>query len=114
MAKTLIINTLGATTKSFSLPADDTAASAFCAGVLAGQYEGYVKQGEVGTDSGITAYNDVRVQISSDTDSKTYIGFAGKVGATDVEIQNALIGKTVNGVKADKVFVSMREIKVSP
>ena len=112
MAKTLVINTLGSTTKSFSLPADDTAASAFCAAMLDGEYEGYVKQSESGTDSGITAYHDVKVQISSDTGSKTYFGFLAKVGVTDVEIQTALVGKTINGVKADKVFVQMREVAV--
>jgi len=112
MAKTLVINTLGSTSKSFSLPADDTAASAFCAAMLDGEYVGYVKQSETGTDSGITGYNDVSVQVSSDTGSKTYFGFLAKSGVTDVEIQNALVGKTFNGVKADKVFVSMRSITV--
>lgn len=112
MAKTLVINTLGSKSKSFSLPAGDTAASAFCAAMLDGEYEGYVKQSEVGTDSGIIAYHDVKVQIASETGSKTYFGFAAKVGVTDVEIQNALVGKTINGVKADKVFVQMREVAV--
>ncbi len=112
MAKTLVINTLGSTSKSFSLPADDTAASAFCAAMLDGEYVGYVKQSETGTDSGITAYNDVSVQVASSTGTKTYFGFLAKTGVTDVEIQNALVGKTFNGVKADTVFVSMREVKV--
>ncbi|AFL69751.1 hypothetical protein [Sulfurospirillum barnesii] len=112
MAKTLIYNTLGATTKSFSVPADDTSASAFCSAMLDGEYEGFVKKSESGTDTGITGYHDVRVQVSNDTGSKTYFGFLAKIGVTDVEIQNALIGKTFNGVKADKLFVQMREVKV--
>ena len=110
MAKTLIINTLGSATTSFSLPADDTAASGFCGVVLDGEYVGYVKQSEVGTDTAVPSYHDVRVQLASDVGSKTYFNFLAKAGVTDVEIQNALVGVTVNGVKADRVFVSMREV----
>lgn len=112
MAKTLVVNTLGSTTKSFSLTADDTAAAAFCAAMLDGEYEGYLMTGEAGTDNGITAYNLAQVQISATTGEKTYIKLAVKSTIDDVEIQNALLGITVNGVKADKVFVSMREVKV--
>jgi len=112
MAKSLVINTLGTTSKGFSLPCDDTAAAAFCAALLDGEYSIYAKQSEAGTDSGITGYNDVKVQVSSDTGSKTYFGFLAKTGVTDVEIQNALKGMTINGVKADTVFVSMRAIQV--
>ncbi|AHJ12346.1 hypothetical protein [Sulfurospirillum multivorans] len=112
MAKTLVLNTLGSTTKGFSLPASDTAASAFCAAMLDGEYVGYTKQSESGSDSGITAYHDVSIQIASSTGSKTYFGFLAKAGVTDVEIQTALVGKTINGVKADTVFVTMREVAV--
>lgn len=112
MAKTLVYNTQGSNTSVFSLPADDTAASAFCSAILDGESVGYVKQSESGTDSGITGYHDVKVQIASETGSKTYFGFLAKIGVTDVEIQNALVGITVNGVKADKVWVQMREVAV--
>ena len=112
MAKSLVINALGTTSKSFSLPCDDTVAASFCAAILDGEYSIYSKTGEAGTDSGITGYNDVKVQISSDSGSKTYFGFLAKSGVTDVEIQNALKGMTINGVKADTVFVTMRPVVV--
>ncbi len=113
MAKTLVINTLGSNKSSFALPSNDTAASAFCAAALDGEYVGYTKQSESGSDTGITAYQDVKVQIASDSGLKTYFGFLAKVGVTDVEIQQALVGTTVNGVLADRVFVQMREVSVA-
>ena len=112
MGKCLVINTFGSSSSGFSLPANNTAASAFCAAMLEGEYVGYVLQSEAGTDTGITGYHDVSVQVASETGSKTYFGFLAKIGVTDVEIQNAILGMTINGVKADKVFVQMREVAV--
>lgn len=109
--KTLVINTIGAVTKGFVVPASAENAKSFCDALLVGQYEGYEKTSELGTDSGILTYNKVKVQIKG-AGGSTYFSFAGKATASDVDIQNALVGKTFNGIKADTVFVQMNTVTV--
>ena len=110
MAKTLVKNKLGAKTHSFSLPCDDTVASAFCASVLDGEYVGYAHVGTTGSDVA-TGYNMVELMIKNDAGLKTYLNVAAKASKTEADIYTALTGKTFNGVKADNIAItSMRSV----
>jgi len=104
--KTLIRNTLGNKTLSFSLPADDTVAQTFCATALDGEFAGFVENSVVGSDVGITSYNDVMVIIKNEAGAKTYLPMALKSNMSEADIYAALLGKTFNTVKADYLYIT--------
>ena len=106
MAKTLLINHLGAVSKWVFLPCDDTVALTFAGTFLDGKYEAYAKTGEAGSDKGITTYNDVTVMIKDTAGRSTYISFPAKATKSDTEILTALAGKTFNTVKADQIAIT--------
>lgn len=104
MAKSLVINELGATKKWLFLPCDDTVATAFATAMLEGKFEVFVRTGEVGTDNA-TSYRDVTVSIKNVAGKSTYISFPAKSTKSDSDILTALAGKTFNGVKGDTVAI---------
>ena len=104
MAKCIIKNKLGNKTHTFTLPCDDTVASAFCASMLDGEYVGYVETSKVGTDVA-TPYNEVSLMIKNLLGVKTYLNLAVKSTKSEDDIYTALTGKTYNGVKADNISI---------
>lgn len=110
MAKTIIKNKLGNKTHSFSLPCDDTVASAFCASMLDGEYVGYVETGKTGSPIA-SPYNEVSLMIKNTAGLKAYLNLAVKSGKSEADIYTALTGKTFNGVKADNISImKMRSV----
>jgi len=105
MAKSLVLNTLGSVTKSFSLPASDTNAKSFCEKYLDGKYEVLALTSSVGADTDVEGF-DVSVQFSdSTTGRKSYISFIMKADKNEGDVKNALMGKTIDGIKIDTVVV---------
>ena len=105
MAKCLVLNTLGSTTKSFSLPASDTNAMSICEKYLGGKYEVFALTSSVGADTDIAAF-DASVQVSdSTTGRKTYLNFIMKDDKNEGDVRNALMGKIIDGIKIDTVVV---------
>jgi hypothetical protein len=106
MAKSLVINTLGGRKKFIYLPCSDTAASDFASNMLEGTYTVFKKETDVGYDSGITSARSVTV-VGTDQNSgqKTALSFIVKQNKSSDDIENALKGKTYNGVKFDEVVV---------
>lgn len=104
MGKTLVKNILGNKTHTFTLPCDDTVASAFCAEFLDGEYAGFVETSTTGTDTP-TPYKQVSVVIENTLGYKAYLNMAVKATKSEADIYTALTGLTFNGVKAEKIAI---------
>ena len=105
MGKCLILNTLGSVTKSFSLPAENTKAKSFCEKYLDGTYEIFNLASTVDADTDVEGF-DVSVQVSdSTTGRKSYLSFIMKADKNEGDVKNALMGKTIDGIKIDTVVV---------
>jgi len=106
MAKTLIRNVLGGKSFSFYVPANDENAQGFCSAILQGEYEGLIEQGVEGNDTVAGGYNKVTVLIEDNAGQKLYVNMACPVTKSEEDIYNALAGVTLNGVHADKMYVT--------
>jgi len=106
MAKTLIRNVLGGKSFSFYVPATDEKAQEFCATILEGEYEGLIEKGVEGNDTVTGGYNKVTVLIEDNAGQKLYLNMACPITKSEEDIYNALNGVTLNGVHADKLYVT--------
>ena len=105
MAKSMIKNTVGSKKLSVYVPCGSTEAQAFADAVLDGTTDVYQQESVAGSDIVDTA-RDVRVMIQDETSgSKDYLNFLIKSTKHEGDVISALVGKTFNGVKADKVVV---------
>lgn len=106
MAKSLIRNRLGKKTFNNYVPADADNAKAFADAVLDGEYEIFSFVGESGNDSISGGYKKYTLMLKDDSNKlSTYLNVVVPLGKTPEEIRSALLGKTFNGVKVDRVIV---------
>lgn len=105
MAKSMIKNKVGSKILSVYVPCGSTEAQAFADAVLDGTTDVYQQESVSGSDVVDTA-RDVRVMIQSETSgAKAYLNFLIKSTKHEGDVITALLAKTFNGVKADKVVV---------
>jgi len=111
MAKSMIRNQLGSKVLTSYVPADATNAQTFADAVLDGETRVYEEVSTVGSDAVDTA-RDVNVMVQDETTgAKSYLRFVIKSSKHEGDVISALVSKTFNGVKADKVVVvSMRSV----
>ena len=114
MAKSMIRQKLGEKTFSSYVPATAENAKGL-AELMPGEYEIFELVGESGDKTVTDGYYDVTVMLQNDeTKSKTYIGFAMKLNKNEEDIFNAFQGKTINGVKADEVYIlGMKKVVIA-
>ena len=111
MAVSMIRQKLGNRVFTNYVPAGGEEAKSFADEFLPGEYEILTKVGESGSDS-VTEARFYLVMIKNDeTHEKTYLSFYAKANTSDVDVKNALTGKTFNNVKADSVYI-LRSRKV--
>lgn len=110
----MIRQRLGDRTFNNYVPANSTDAQAFADALLPGEYEVFELVGESGTDNVTGGYKKYTVMIKDETTYKsTYLTIVVPISKSSTEIRNALIGKTFNGVKADRVIVlNEREVGI--
>jgi len=111
MAQSLIRNKVGEKTYNIYVPADDANAKSFADAVLEGTYEVLAKSSTAGSDA-VTEAEDVTIFYEEDaTKKRGYLRFLAKSSSDEEAILSALVGKTYNGIKADKVvIISMRTV----
>ena len=111
MAQSLIRNKVGTKTYNIYVPSDDVNAQTFADAVLEGTYSVLAQTSSVGSDL-VTEAEDVTIFYEEDaTKKRNYLRFLAKSTITEEDIINALVGKTYNGIKADKVvIISMRTV----
>ncbi|MDO8454076.1 MAG: hypothetical protein Q7S59_05850 [Sulfurimonas sp.] len=111
MAKSMIRNKLGEKTLTLFLPAGATEAQAFCDTCLDGETAVFQAMTTVGSDV-VTTARDVNVMISNlTTGEKGYLSFLIEETKHEGDVISALLNKTFNGVKAERVVVvSMRTV----
>ncbi|NCS70410.1 MAG: hypothetical protein COT46_00195 [Sulfurimonas sp. CG08_land_8_20_14_0_20_36_33] len=111
MAKSMIRNKLGTKTLTMYVPANNVAAQAFADAVLDGETSVYEGLPAVGSDV-VTTARDVNVMIQETaTGAKAYLSFIIKATKHEGDVTTALLGKTFNGVIADKVvIIGMRTV----
>jgi len=111
MAKTLIRNKVGERSFNIYVPAGDVEAKDFADGVLDGTYDVLELTSTTGSDN-VTEAEDVTVFYEEDaTQKRGYLRFIAKSSKSEEDIIAALVGKTFNGIKADKVvIISMRTV----
>ena len=106
MATCMIRQKLGSKTFTSYVPADDENAKALADAVLPGEYEILKLVGESGSDTVTGGYRKYTVMLKDDeTHKSTYLNIVVSQGKTSTEVRSALLGKTFNGVKADRVIV---------
>jgi len=106
MGVCMIKNKLGQKVFTSYVPAGDEEAKAFADSFLVGEYEIFKKIGESGSDVVTGGYKKFTIMLKDD-DAKlsTYLNVVVPQGKSSTDIRNALLGKTFNGVKADRVIV---------
>jgi hypothetical protein len=110
MATSMIRQKLGKKTFNNYVPAGADDAKALVDAVMPGEYEIFEKVGESGTETVSDGYKKFTVMLrSEETHQKTYLNLVVPNAKNETDIKSALSGKTVNGVKADVVYV-MNEI----
>ena len=108
MSVSMIRNKLGDKSYINYWPCDADAAQGLCDVALQGTWQVFEKIGESGSDNVTDGYFDVFAVIQSEeTEDKAYFGFAIPLNKNEGDVFNALKGKTINGVKADKVYVRL-------
>jgi len=106
MATSMIRQKLGNKTFVNYVPADADNAKAFADGVLPGEYEVFQLVGETGNETVSGGYKKYTVMLKDEeTHKSTYLNIVVPLGKTSSDIRSALLGKTFNGVKADRVIV---------
>lgn len=104
--KTLVKNQIDSKSFTFSLPATSANAKDFCDNYLVGTYAIFEKQSDGGSDVSVATFKQALVTCkNTDTNEVVYFGMSLPSSKTPNEVSAALIGKTINGVKIDKVFV---------
>jgi len=111
MAKSLIRNQVGDKVHNIYVPADSGAADTFAQNVLEGTYSVLELKETTGSDQ-VTEAEDVTIFYEEEaTGKRNYLRFLAKSTKSEEDIINALVGKTYNGIKADKVvIISMRTV----
>jgi len=113
MATSMIRQKLGNKTFVNYVPADDENAKALAEAVLPGEYEILKLVGESGSDTVTGGYKKFTVMLKDEeTHKSTYLNIVVPQGKNSDDIRNALLGKTFNGVKADRVVV-LNERKIT-
>ena len=111
MATSIIRNKVGTKKLTMYVPSGSTEAGAFASAVLDGTYDILQHDSTAGSDA-VTEAEDVTVFFEDDTTKKRgYLNFIAKTTKSEEDIISALVGKTYNGIKADKVvIISMRTV----
>ena len=111
MAQSLIRNQVGDKVHNLYVPAGDVEAKDFADGVLEGTYAVLALSSTAGSDA-VTEAEDVTVFYEEEaTGKRSYLRFLAKSTKSEEDIISALVGKTYNGIKADKVvIISMRTV----
>ena len=109
--KSLIRNKLGQKNLNIYVPSGDVEAKTFADAVLEGTYDVLGLETVAGSDT-VTEAEDVTIFYEEEaTKRRAYLRFIAKSTKSEMDIINALLGKTYNGIKADKiVIVSMRTV----
>ena len=106
MATSMIRQKLGNKTFTSYVPADDEATATLADAVLPGEYQIFKLIGETGSDTVAGGYKKYTVMLKDDSNYKSmYINIVVSQSKNSTDIRSALLGKTFNGVKADKVIV---------
>jgi hypothetical protein len=106
MATSMIRQKLGNKIFTCYVPADDENAKALADGVLPGEYQVFKLVGESGSDTVSDGYKKYTVMLKDEESHKsTYLTIVVPKTKNSSDIRNALLGKTFNTVKADKVIV---------
>jgi len=113
MAKSMIRQKLGDKTFTSYVPATAENAKGL-AELMPGEYEIFELVGESGDKTVTDGYYDVTVMLQDETKLKTYVSFSMKLNKNEEDIFNAFQGKTINGVKADEVYIlGMKKVVIA-
>lgn len=105
--KSMIRNKVGNKTFTLYVPASHTNAQAFADAVLDGESIVFSQGSVTGTGVGVVSYRDVSLMIQNNTTGqKAYLGFAIKSNKNEDDVISALLNKTFNGVKAEKIVIT--------
>lgn len=105
MGQSMIKTKLGSKYITTYVPSGHTEALAFAEAVMDGEHTVYSQISSLGSDI-VNEAEDVNVMIEEDaTKKKAYMSFLIKSTKHEGDVIAALVGKTFNGVKADKVVV---------
>jgi len=109
--KALIRNQLGEKVFNIYVPSGSTEADDFSQAVLEGTYAVFELASTDGSDE-VTEAEDVTVFYEEEaTGKRAYLRFLAKTSKSEEDIIGALVGKTYNNIKADKVvIISMRTV----
>jgi len=106
MAKSMIRQTLGDKSFTSYVPAGADEAKALAEAVMPGKIEIFQMVGETGSDNVTDGYKKYTVMVQNEeSGDKTYFNLVVPLKKSASDIQEALKGKTFNGVKADIVYV---------
>jgi hypothetical protein len=116
MGKVLVRNVFNNKTNTFNLPASASVAQSFCDAVLDGQVQIFSPVSESGTDVVATALKanvfigEYASGLDKDKTGSAYLTLIVKTTVSELDIQTALAGKMIDGVKADKVGVRFQSL----
>lgn len=104
-------------TKSMRIPASDEATALSVAQALC---EGEMEVLEAPADISVTDASETAVSCklftvtgkNNASGSVTTVKFYGKATTTTTDVENAFVGKTINGVSIDEVFISVSRYDV--
>lgn len=111
MARSMIRNQIGEKIQTLYVPMSSSNAADFAEAMLQGTYKIYEEASKVGSDATVVAAKEVTLQLQDNsTHKKTYLRFIAKQNKSIQDISTALIGKTFNGVKVDRVVVTSHKL----
>lgn len=104
-------------TKSLRIPAADEATAL---GIASALCDGEIEMLEVPSDITVSDPSATAVGCklftvtgkNNTTGSVTTVKFYGKISVSSTEVETAFIGKTINGVSIDEVFVSVSRFDI--
>ena len=110
--KTMVKNKLGSRKHTITLPSDNTVAQEFADTFLDGEYQIFEKQSDNGASDVESVYYRMTALLISDTNHlKAYINLVVPQSKSEDDVRTALMGKTINGVKAERIiFRDVRKV----
>lgn len=112
MPRTLLVNQVNGTKKTYALPVDPVGAQTFAEAMLEGEYAIYKSEGKSGSDVVTVAPTMISVAFWNDANPRNrgYGSFVLPATKTENDLFAVLIGKTLNGILIDQVSTMKQSI----
>lgn len=110
--KTLLVNQVNGTKKTYALPTDAAGAQSFAEAMLEGEYAIYKSEGKSGSDLVTVAPTMITVAFWNDANPRNrgYGTFVIPATKTENDLFTVLTGKTLNGILIDQVSTMKQSI----